>query len=74
MVTIVNIPGGNPRGRSRYYLYGALTIKKLKAAAKEDDITIKPCQNSMQIRFNVGSYVEVTLVLLKYWEGCEGKP
>ena len=68
MDTIVNIPGGNPRGKSKYYLNDALTIKKLKAAAKEDDITIKPCQNSMQIQFNVGSYVEVALVLLKYLE------
>ena len=74
MDTIVNIPGGNPRGRSKYYLNDALTIKKLKAAAKEDDIKIKPCQNSMQIQFNVGSYVEVALVLLKYWESCEGQP
>ena len=74
MDTIVNIPGGNPRGKSKYYLNDALTIKKLKAAAKLDDITIKPCQNSMQIQFSVGSYVEVALVLLKYWESCEGQP
>ena len=69
----MNLPGGNPRGRSKYYLNDAATIKKLKAAAKLPDITITPCQNSVQIKFNAGAYVEVGLRLLKYWETCEGE-
>ena len=73
MDTLVNLPGGNPRGRSKYYLNDAATVKKLKAAAKLPDITITPCQTSVQLKFNVGSYVEVVLRLLKYWETCEGK-
>ena len=69
----MNLPGGNPRGRSKYYLNDAATVKKLKAAAKLPDITITPCQNSVQLKFNVGAYVEVVLRLLKYWETCEGE-
>ena len=74
MDTIVNIPGGNPGGRSKYFLNNELTLKKLKLAAKEGNITIKPCQGSVQISFNAGTYVEVALRLLKYWESCQGKP
>jgi hypothetical protein len=42
MDTIVNIPGGNPRGRSKYYLNDAATVKKLKIAAEKDNIKITP--------------------------------
>ena len=41
------------------------------SAAKLPDTT--PCQNSIQIKFNVGAYVEVVLRLLKHWENCEGE-
>ena len=70
----MNIPGGNPGGRSKYFLNNELTLKKLKLAAKEGNITIKPCHGSVQISFNAGTYVEVALRLLKYWESCQGKP
>ena len=73
MDTIVNIPGGNPRGRSKYFLNDAATIKKLKEAAKGPNIVITPKQNNIQIKFNAGSYVEVVLRLLRYWETVEGE-
>ena len=74
MDTIVNILGGNPGGRSKYFLNNEATIKKLKQAAKVGNIMITPCQGSVQIQFNAGTYVEVALRLLKYWEGCQGEP
>ena len=74
MDTIVDLPGGNPRGKSKYYLNDAATAKKLKAAAKLPDIVITPKQDSIQVKFNVGAYVEVVLRLLKYWESCQGEP
>ena len=74
MDTIVNIPGGNPRGRSKYYLNDAATVKKLKIAAEKDNIKITPCQGSIQVEFNVGSYVTVVLKLLKFWESNQGHP
>ena len=70
---MVNIPGGNPGGRSKYFLNNESTVKKLKQAAKYDNINITPCQGSVQIQFNAGTYVEVALRLLKYWEGCQGE-
>ena len=73
MDTIVNLPGGNPLGRSKYYLNDAATLKKLKEAAKGPNIVITPKQNNIQIKFNAGSYVEVVLRLLRYWETMEGQ-
>ena len=40
MDTIVNILGGNPGGRSKYFFNNEATIKKLKQAAKDGNLMV----------------------------------
>ena len=40
MDTLVNVAGGNPGGRAKYFLNDELTVKKLKTAADKDNMKV----------------------------------
>ena len=71
---LVNIRGGNPGGRSKYFLNDSATIKKLKNAAnntKHLDVVHK--QGSIKMNMSTGAYIITALPLLKFWETCIGR-
>ena len=72
--TLVNIKGGNPGGRRKYFLNDETTAKKLKRAAAADNpnIVIIPRSGSTTIRLSTGSYILTALPLLKAWLDIEG--
>ena len=72
MGTIVNIVGGNPGGRAKYFLNNVETIKKLKAAADKDNMKVTENTGSNTIEFSTGAYVTVVLALVKIWQEVEG--
>ena len=74
MDTIVNIVGGNPGGKAKYFLNDATTIKKLKAAADRDNMKVTDNDGSKFIEFSTGAYVSVVLSLIKVWQEMEGYP
>ena len=65
MDLIVNIVGGNPGGRAKYFLNDETTIKKLKAAAGKDSMKVTHNDGSKTIEFSTGAYVSVVLPLVK---------
>ena len=70
----VDIQGGNPGGRSKYFLNDENTIKKLKkAAANKLQMEVKHNSDSQTILFSTGSYVTVVLPLLKAWQEIQGR-
>jgi hypothetical protein len=78
METIVSINGGNPGGRSKYYLNDETTLKKLKKAAQITDFDpVLNLNNSVTINFSTGAYIVTALPLLKFWmealEKTEGR-
>ena len=72
MDTIVNIVGGNPGGRAKYFLNDETTVKKLKAAADKIAMKVPHNSGSKKIEFRTGAYVSVVLPLIKTWQ--EGQP
>ena len=65
MDTIVTIPGGNPGGKAKYFLDDENTVKKLKAAADKDNMTVADNNGSKTIDFSTGAYVSVVLPLIR---------
>ena len=72
MDTLVQIPGGNPNGRRKYFLNNEATAKKLKQAATNPDIMVETKGKSISIDFSTGSYVATVLPLVKAWQEIEG--
>ena len=72
MDTIVNIAGGNPGGKARYFLNDEATFKKLKSAADKDNIKVTDNKGSKTIEFSTGAYVSVVLPLIRMWEDIKG--
>ena len=64
MDTIVNIVGGNPGGRAKYFLNDETTIKKLKAAADKISMKVSHNNGSKKIEFSTGAYVSTVVPLL----------
>ena len=78
MENIVNIAGGNPEGRSKYYLNDIETEKKLKEGARRTkhlDVVPVPFKGGecTNIIFSTGAYIAVALPLLKDWTDCQAK-
>ena len=74
MDTIVNIVGGNPGGRAKYFLNDETTIQKLKAAAEKSSMNVTHNSGSKTIEFSTGAYVSVVLPLIKMWQDIKGHP
>ena len=72
MDTLVNIRGGNPGGRTKYFLNDEATALKLKKAATIPDFQVIPHDGSMKVNFSTGSYITTALPLLKAWQDIEG--
>ena len=72
MDTLVNIRGGNPGGRTKYFLNDEATALKLKKAATISDFQVIPHSGSTKINFSTGSYITTALPLLKAWQDIEG--
>ena len=72
MDTIVNLKGGNPGGKAKYFLNDDATVKKLKRAAAKQPIEVKHNSGSKTITFSTGSYVSVVLALVRAWQNNEG--
>ena len=68
----MNIVGGNPGGRAKYFLNDETTVKKLKAAADKIAMKVPHNSGSKKIEFRTGAYVSVVLPLIKTWQ--EGQP
>ena len=77
MDSIVNLPGENPGGRSRYYLNDAESAKKLKAGAKIQPLQVEAVTyqggQAYNIYLSTGAYITVMLTLLKDWQACVGQ-
>ena len=64
---IVNIKGGNPDGRSKYFLNNDATVRRLKKGAMDKDLlTVCNKDDSFTITFSAGAYISVVLQLLKF--------
>ena len=70
--TLVQVKGGNPGGRRKYFLNDETTAKKLKAAADVPNIVVIPHGGSTTIHLSTGSYILTALPLLKAWMNIEG--
>ena len=70
----MNVVGGNPGGRARYFLNDETTIKKLKAAADKIGMKVNHNTGSKTIEFSTGAYVSVVLPLIKLWQDIKGHP
>ena len=68
MDSLVNIKGGNPVGRSKYYLNDEATEKKLKKGAKVKDFTkVHNKDDSFTLKFSTGAYITTVIPLIKFW-------
>ena len=72
MDTLVQIPGGNPNGRRKYFLNNETTAMKLKQAASNLNIEVVTKSKSISVNFSTGSYVATVLPLVKAWQEMEG--
>ena len=68
----MNIVGGNPGGRAKYFLNDEITIKKLKNAAGKVSMKVTHNDGSKTIEFSTGAYVSVVLPLVKIWQEMKG--
>ena len=74
LLEIVNVAGGNPGGKARYFLNDATTIKKLKAGADRVNLKVTDNSGSKTILFSTGAYTSVVLPLVSMWRELQGHP
>ena len=70
----MNVAGGNPGGKARYFLNNAITIQKLKAGADRVNMKVTDNSQSKSIAFSTGAYTSVVLPLVKMWRELQGHP